>query len=353
MTAKYRVAVAGCGAMANEWVRYALKRDDVEIVALVDLRRESAEAMNARYGLSAPFFHRIEDAIAETGANLVFDVTVPESHYGIATAALERGCHVFSEKPLAETMSQCNGIVAAAERSGKTHAVMQNRRFDPRIRSLRRMLEQDVIGRTGYIGASFFLGPHFGGFRDIMKSPLLLDMAIHTFDQARLISGADPVSVYCQEWNPPGSWYAGNASAICIFEMSDGSVFAYQGSWCAEGAPTSWEASWRIQGERGTAIWDGIGMPYAEIVDADGPEGQFVREHKRVDGGEIAMNETFHPGCLEEMFASLAEGRPAETDCRDNRLSMAMVLGALESARRGCKIDIGEYIQQEGVLQPS
>ena len=40
-----------------------------------------------------------------------------------------------------------------------------------------------------------------------MESPLLLDMAIHTFDQARFITGADALSVYCHEFNPAGSWY--------------------------------------------------------------------------------------------------------------------------------------------------
>ncbi|WNS45466.1 Gfo/Idh/MocA family oxidoreductase [Paenibacillus sp. MMS20-IR301] len=345
MNAEYRIVVAGCGAMANEWISYVLKHAGMEIAALVDIRLESAEAMAAKHGLSCPVFTEVSRAIAESGANLVFDVTVPSSHFAIASTALEAGCHVFTEKPLAETMAQCNEIVNIAEQTGLSHAVMQNRRYDPRIRSLRELITAGTIGRTGYISAEFFLAPHFGGFREAMDSPLLLDMAIHTFDQARFISGADPLSVYCQEFNPPGSWYAGNAAAVCIFEMSDGSVFCYQGSWCAEGAPTSWEAAWRIQGERGAAIWDGRGQPYAEVITGGADSGQFLRDYERVEGAEVQMEETFHHGCLAEMFRSLAEQRPAETDCRDNRYSMAMVLGALESARRGVKLDIAEFMQ--------
>lgn len=177
----------------------------------------------------------------------------------------------------------------------------------------------------------------------MMKSPLLLDMAIHTFDQARFISGANPVSVYCQEFNPPGSWYEGNASAVCIFEMSDGSIFTYQGSWCAEGASTSWEASWRVNGEKGTAIWDGHELPYAEVVTAGDQSDKFIRDVKRVNCENVEMSKTFHHGCLDEMFLSLAEQRPAETNCRDNRYSMAMVFGALESAESGRKIDLVEF----------
>lgn len=349
MTAQYRVAVAGCGGMANAWIEYALLRPDTEIVALVDIRLESAEAMAAKHGLSCLTFTDIKQAIQETAANLVFDVTVPASHFSISSTALELGCNVFSEKPLAETMEECNTIVEISERTGKSHAVMQNRRYDPRIRSLRNLIESGTIGRVGYTSASFFLGPHFGGFRDVMKSPLLLDMAIHTFDQARFISGSNPVSVYCQEFNPPGSWYEGNASAVCIFEMSDGSIFTYQGSWCAEGASTSWEASWRINGEKGTAIWDGNSMPYAEVVITEDQGDKFLRDVERVSGENIEMNKTFHQGCLDEMFLSLAEQRPAETNCGDNRYSMAMVFGALESAATGQKIHLDEFMSRSGL----
>lgn len=346
MTVKYKVAVAGCGGMANSWIDYAQKRQDTEIVALVDIKLEFAQAMADKRGLTCRTFTDMKQAIEETGANLVFDVTIPASHFTIAKTSMQLGCDVFGEKPLAETMEQCNETVRLSEQTGRSHAVMQNRRFDSRIRSLRKLIETGTIGKPGYIGADFFLGPHFGGFRDAMDSPLLLDMSIHTFDQARLILGVDPLSVYCQEFNPAGSWYEGNAAAICIYEMSDGSIFCYRGSWCAEGAQTSWEASWRITGEKGSAIWDGRGEPYAEVVAEGDQMGKFIREYTRVNGEAIELINTFHHGCLDEMFSSLEEKRPAETDCRDNRFSMAMVLGAIESAKTGRKINIAEFMNQ-------
>ncbi|GIO29208.1 MULTISPECIES: Gfo/Idh/MocA family protein [Paenibacillus] len=344
MTKKHRVVVAGCGGMANTWVDYVIGREDGEIVGLVDIHLEAATAMAERKGLSCPVFTDVKEAIASTEANLVFDVTIPSSHHHIGIAAMESGCDVFAEKPLAESIRDCLDIVQTSNRLGRTHAVMQNRRYDPRIRSFRNLIAEGTIGRPGFIGADFFLGPHFGGFREAMDSPLLLDMAIHTFDQARFLLGANPVSVYCHESNPPGSWYEGNAMAVCIFEMSDGSVFNYRGSWCAEGAPTSWEASWRVTGERGTAIWDGHGEPFAEVVAAADHTDRFIREYERIPGKPVAMNHTFHHGCLDEMFAALHEQRKPETDCSDNLFSMAMVLAALESAKTQSKVDIVKWI---------
>jgi predicted dehydrogenase len=163
-------------------------------------------------------------------------------------------------------------------------------------------------------------------------------MAIHTFDQARLIMGRDPVSVFCHEFNPPGSWYRGNAAAVCIFEFADGQLFTYEGAWCAEGAPTSWEASWRVLGSQGTALWDGSTAPYAEVVDR--AESGFQRFANRVQPRLAWSGQEGHFGCLDAMFEALASGRRPETDSTDNVKSMAMVFGAIESSERGEKVQL-------------
>ncbi|MFX3634008.1 MAG: Gfo/Idh/MocA family protein [Candidatus Pristimantibacillus sp.] len=345
MVMKHRVVVAGCGGMSNTWIDYAMKREDTLIVALVDIKEEFAQAMAERKGLSCPVFTDIKEAIIATKATIVFDITVPASHYAISSTALELECHVFGEKPLAETMKDCKDIVRLSRETGRTHAIMQNRRYDPRIRAFHQLIADGMIGRPGFMSADFYIGAHFGGFRDVMESPLLLDMAIHTFDQARYIIGANPVTVYCHEFNPPGSWYEGHAMAICIFEMSDGTVFNYRGSWCAEGAPTSWESSWRVNGERGTAIWDGHGIPYAEVVAAGDQSNKFIRDYEKAEQTLPDMIHSFHEGCLDEMFAALEEGRTPETDSSNNIYSMAMVLAALESAKTGQRVQIASFMQ--------
>lgn len=336
MKPRFKVVVAGCGNMANAWVKYALSREDTEIVGLMDIREESARSMADKYSLKCGVYNNLKKAILESGANLVFDITVPAAHRDIVVTAMEMGCNVLGEKPMAASMEEAREMLSSAKELGKSYAVMQNRRYQKNIRSFRSLIESGAIGQPGFVSADFFLGPHFGGFRDVMDSPLILDMAIHTFDQARFITGADAVSVYCHEFNPVGSWYKGNAAAVCIFEMSDGSVFSYRGSWCAEGAPTSWESYWRVNGSKGTAVWDGHNAPYGEVVDEE-KETEFVNHYVRVDPSLSWQGQEGHDGCLDEMFAALIEGRKAETDCSDNINSMAMVFGALESAKTGRK----------------
>jgi len=171
-----------------------------------------------------------------------------------------------------------------------------------------------------------------------MKHVLLLDMAIHSFDAARFISGADPVSVFCKEWNPQGSWYDHDASAVCIFEMSDGIFHTYRGSWCAEGLNTSWECAWRAVCTKGSAIWDGADSIQAAQVRKT---GGFFSECAELpvpiadtakDGG--------HRGVIADFVECLRKGKTPETICTDNIKSLAMVLGAIESAETGKTVKI-------------
>lgn len=335
---KFKIAVAGCGEMANTWIQYALLRPDAEIVALVDIKPESAIQKKDKYQLACGVFDNITKAIRHSGANLVLDITPPENHKNIVLSSFAAGCDVLGEKPMASSLEDAQEMVKASAEYGKMYAVMQNRRYISKVRSFRKIITSGAIGQLGFICADFFLGPHFGGFRDKMDSPLLLDMAIHTFDMARFITGRNAISVYCHEFNPAGSWYRGNAAAVCIFEMDDGSVFCYRGSWCSEGAPTSWEAEWRISGSKGTAIWNGKDAPYYEVV-LPSERNEFINNRfQRVEMPLEQIGQEGHFGCLDEMFAALIEGRKAETDCADNIRSMAMVFGAVESARRGKKI---------------
>ncbi|SFL51838.1 Predicted dehydrogenase [Gracilibacillus orientalis] len=337
MTTKHQIIVAGCGGMANVWLDYVEQRDNADIVGLVDLNKEVAQKKADQRKLQVPIFTDLATAIKDTEANLVFDVTIPAAHKQIVTTALEAGCNVFGEKPMAESLQDGLEITQISERTSKAYSVMQNRRYLKEIRSLRHFIENNELGKVHTLNVDFYLGPHFGGFREQMEHPLIVDMAIHTFDQARYISNSNAVSVYCHEYNPEGSWYAGNASAICIFEMEDGSVFTFRGSWAAEGLQTSWNGDWHIIGTRGTAKWDGFDHLTTETVKNPDQKAFFKETEKRTISNKWTGNEQ-HAGCLDEMFLALEENRHAETDCHDNIHSMKMVFAAVESAKKREKV---------------
>ena len=335
---KFRAVLVGCGGISNAWFGAVKKRTDVELVGLVDLKREAAAKRAAEHGLTGVQAGTdLKTVLQKTRPDVVFDCTLPEAHVKVTTTALRHGCHVLGEKPLADTMPHARIMVAAAKKAGKIYAVMQNRRYFANIQALRRFLESGVIGRITTVHCDFFIGAHFGGFRDQMQHVLLLDMAIHTFDQARFFTQADAVTALAHEWNPPGSWYDHDASAVAIFEMTNKIVYCYRGSWCAEGLNTAWEAAWRIMGEKGCVTWDGAHVFQAQVV--RGPAG-FVRARKDV---EVPYNRTAgilegHAGCIDEFIRCVQTGKIPQTVCTDNIKSLAMVHAAIASAGKDRKV---------------
>jgi len=332
--------MVGCGGVSAEWLRSAAQVPGLEIVGLVDLYPEAARARQAEFGLTgAQTGGNLEALLHATSPDLVFDCTVPEAHHDTALTAFAHGAGVLGEKPLADTPGRARQMVQAGQEAGAFHAVIQNRRFDPNIRRVRRFVESGELGELTTLNADFYVGAHFGGFRDAMEHVLLLDMAIHTFDAARLISGQDPVSVYCHEWNPKGSWYAHGANAVAIFEMTGGVVFTYRGSWAAEGARTTWESDWRVVGTRGTVRWDGGDHPTSSLLHkTEGLLSEFTeaelppaRPDDRIGG---------HRGLIAAAVSSLRSGEPPETAAADNIKSLAMVFAAIQSAESGQKVKV-------------
>ena len=335
--AKFRVIVVGAGGIADAWFP-PLAKEKVEVAAVVDLAKDRAEARIAKYQLAAA---RASDDLARTlrevRADFLVDLTVPEAHCRVTCAALKAGLHVVGEKPMASSMAEARRMVRTSEATGRLYMVSQSRRWEAKHAAVARTVASGRLGALTTMNCDFFLGAHFGGFRDEMVSPLILDMSIHHFDMARMIGGVDPVRVWCEEFNPRGSWYKGDVAANAVFEMTGGVRFAYRGSWCAEGCHTSWNGDWRIVGSKGTLLYDHDNEPYGQVV--AGRTG-FSRPLKPLTISKVAVRKTGMHGSLAEMLAFLATGRRPQCECHDNIKSLAMVFAAMASSRQGKPVNV-------------
>ena len=339
-----KAVLIGCGNMAATWMRAI--RDPglgsrVEVIGLVDTDIAAAERLRHDFDLTDMEVGCDLDAVlSKLKPDILFDVAVPSARESIVLAGLSHRCHVLSEKPMSTSMASAREIERAAARAGRVFAVVQNRRFKEGIRRVRAAVESGVLGTLNAIHCDFFVGAHFGGFRDVMEHVLLLDMAIHTFDAVRFVSAQEAVAVYCHECNPPGSWYAHGSIANAIFEFADDMVFTYRGSWSAEGANTSWDAAWRIVGSKGTLLWDGEADFALHVI--DGSEG-FLRPLREVEIPPAPDPRLIHGhvSVIGEFLDAIESGRAPETSGRDNIKSLAMVFAAIESAMGCRRVTIG------------
>jgi predicted dehydrogenase len=333
-----RVIVVGAGSISNAWFA-PMQKEELTVAAVVDLRLEAAQAQIDKYKLiDATASTDLDKTLRDVKADFVVDLTIPQAHCEVTCKALTAGFHVIGEKPMAATMDEARKMIAASEKSGKLYMVSQSRRWDSKHATIAKAIKDGAAGRLTTLNCDFFLGAHFGGFREEMPSPLILDMAIHHFDLARMFSRQSAVSVYAEEFNPPGSWFKGDVAANCLFEMAGGIRFAYRGSWCAEGFPTSWNGDWRIIGDGGTLLYAGDQSPSGEVVNRG--EG-FQRPRSPMPIVPVELTKTAMHGALDEMLKYLRSDTIPQTECHDNIHSLAMVLGAIESSKSGKRIQIG------------
>jgi predicted dehydrogenase len=338
---QHRIVVVGTGNISRLWFPYLLQRDNAQIVALVDRQQDRTQSAMQRWGLDVPTFTALESALGGVDANLVLDLTVPESHPEVSGAAFRHGINVFSEKPLAANMEDAVRLVRAAEEQGLVYSIMQNRRYLTQMMSLRDIIRSGRIGNVAFITSDAFIGLHNGDFRETMDYPLLLDMSVHTWDQSRFLTDMTPTSVTAQSFRPKGSWFAGDTAAVATFEYEDGTIYSYRGHYNAEGASTSFESAWRIVGTKGSAFWDGHAAPYVETAIVPADLSTKVYQHERFTPAASYLGPQGHDGALEEMFTALEAGRPSATNAVDNLKSVGMLHAVMRSlAADGRRVEV-------------
>jgi len=103
--ARERVVVVGAGGISNVWFR-ELAAEKVKVVGVVDVRLDAARGQIAKYALDCEASADLVGALKETRPEVVLDLTVPEAHCTVTCTALRAGCHVISEKPMANSMAR-------------------------------------------------------------------------------------------------------------------------------------------------------------------------------------------------------------------------------------------------------
>jgi len=325
------VVVVGAGAMGGEWIRMLARSPHAVPVGVVDLDVALATSTAASAGLDDVVVGAsVAEVAARAGAEAVINVTVPQAHRVVNEQALRAGLPVLCEKPLAPTVAEALRQIALADVTGELLMVSQSRRYFNHLAAFRGAVGH--LGPLATVNAQFFHEDHEPGFREQMAHPLLVDMSIHHFDQLRYLTGDEPVAVRCSSWNPPWSWFAGDAAASAEFELASGARFVYAGSRCTPGLQTSWNADWRVYAEGGAAAWDGDDVVR---VDADGV------------GFEVPDGSEGIEGSLEEFVSALRSGTTPQNEVRANVLSLAMVEGAIRSSERGgARVVVAELLEE-------
>src|SRR6185295_9193963 len=196
MTRPLRVLVAGCGNMGASHARAYHKMPEFEIAGLVSRGAASREALSKELG-GLPEFGDYFAALSKTRPDVVSINTYPETHGPYAQAAIDAGCHVFCEKPLAMTVAEAQGIVDAAKARRRKLVIGYILRVHPawiKFIEIARTLGKPLVMRMNLNQQSH--GPAWNWHRNLMESMSpIVDCGVHYVDVMCQMTGAKPVRV--------------------------------------------------------------------------------------------------------------------------------------------------------------
>ena len=228
-----RVLVVGCGNMGTSHAMAYHTMEGFEICGLVS-KGKSKEILNAKLGNWYTLYNNMEEAMKSTRPDAVCISTYPDTHEEFALQAIKNGCHVFIEKPLADSVEGAERVVAAAKKANKKLVVGYILRHHPswvRFIELTRELGKPLVMRMNLNQQSD--GSMWTLHRNLMKSlSPIVDCGVHYIDVMCQMTRSKPVQVYAigarlTEEIPAGNYNYGQLQ----IRFADGSVGWYEAGW--------------------------------------------------------------------------------------------------------------------------
>jgi len=150
-----KIAIVGCGKIADGHIEEIQKMPDrARVVAVCDLELLMAEQIAVRYGVPA-HYDAFERLLEVERPDVVHITTPPQSHLFLARKAIEAGCHVYVEKPIAMTHDDARALVGIATEAGKKLTVGWEYLFDPPAVELRERVARGEIGEPVHVESCF------------------------------------------------------------------------------------------------------------------------------------------------------------------------------------------------------
>lgn len=358
MSKPIRILCVGAGHMGRSHALAYHQLEGFEIAGIVTRSAASREALIQELGGTIPGFNDFREALKATQPDAVSISSYPDTHAEYAMAALDAGCHVFVEKPLAETVQEAEAIVTKAEATGRKLVIGYILRVHPswiRFIEVARTLGKPLVMRMNLNQQSS--GSEWKTHKALASSiSPVVDCGVHYVDVMCQMTGARPVRVSgigarLTEELPAGKINYGHLQVT----FDDGSVGWYEAGW----GPMMSEVAFFVKdvvGPKGCVsivAAKASGEGQSANVNAHsqaqtlrlhhsplGPDGKFLKQDEIIS----LEDEPDHDGlCLREQeffLRAIHENMDLGSHMHDAIRSMKIVAAADESFRTGRTVDI-------------
>jgi UDP-N-acetyl-2-amino-2-deoxyglucuronate dehydrogenase len=336
-----RFLLIGAGVIGHVHARLITSLGaQADLVCIADTDLPKSVALASEYGVAAT--DDVAAALAREDIDAV-SVCVPSGgHADIAVAALRAGKHVVIEKPLEVTLEAADRIMAAERASGRTVAVISQRRFQHAPAYVHRAISEGKLGRvtSGVAESTFWRSQEYydsGGWRGTRAldgGGALMNQGIHVLDLLIWMLG-EPVEVQAVSECLAHERIDVEDTLAATIRFANGAVGTITATTAAyPGLPVRLS----VHGDRGSAVIEREELAYFHSADPDPDSGADTdppqNQAPASDGpqGQASIDDAHRDQYL-DFIAAVRDGRPPLVGTREGRRALHTVLAIYESAR--------------------
>lgn len=355
-----RAAMIGLGAVSRNLhlPAYSQLKDRVTVVAGCDPDSTARKLVGQRWRLPQ-VFDNPQEMIEKTKPDVVSVCTPPALHREHCLLALDHGCHVFCEKPLAEDLHQADDILQASRKAGRMVVVNNQFPYMNIYQAAKKLIGSPEFGRLLYLHAWQTFRPTDlteTGWRGGLERRLCFEFGIHVFELIRFFFEDNPTKIFSHMPRPQPAIKADLINVISV-EFSDGRAASVVLNRLSKGPERYLDL--RLDGEF-ASIHTSIGgqlrfeaglhtrerRPFLDFTFVKGGKAvlQTGNQSKLIakDGINPFASATAHH--FKNFLRAIQEGGTPAGSAADNRNTLALVMAAYDSARLGKAIEVQPYL---------
>jgi len=332
-----RMGLIGAGRMGRVFAQtLAYTVAEVDLVAVADANAQTSAEVAAHFHVPH-HYGDYRELLKREDIDAVVVVTPTATHAEVIAAAAAAGKHIFSEKPLAQTLSECDAAIEAVERSGVKLQLGFMRRFDAGYQMAKKKIEEGLIGTPVMFHAAsrdpkrtsleFARRENSGG--------LIMDMGVHDFDLARWLMGSEVVRTYSEggclvypELNEVGDI----DNALINLKFANGALGAID---LSRNAVYGYDIRTEVLGSEGSLLIGTLQQTPTLMLTRAGVTHDTV-PYFMERFGEAYANE------IRDFVTCLIEDRPPSVDAYDARKATAIGVAATLSLDEGRPVSLDE-----------
>lgn len=334
----FRTGLAGCGRISKNHFEVISGSPDFELAGVCDINADRARNAGEAHGV--PWFTDLKDLLDGAPMDILSICTPSGLHPAHGIMAANRGIHVLTEKPIAVRLADADALVEACDAAGVKLFVVKQNRLNPPIAALKRAFEKGRFGRVYMANVTvrwtrsqdYYDSAPWRGTREF-DGGAFMNQASHYVDLLQWLMGP-PKSVMAKTATMKHKIECEDSGAAVV-TFESGAIGVIEVTMCTW--PKNLEGSVTIIGEKGTVRIGGTAVNKVEVwnfADYD--------DDDKIAGIPLPVPASVygfgHPGYYDNVARTLKNEKPADTDGRDGRKSLELILGIYRSAEEGREV---------------